>query len=623
MFSWYSRVSNMLWFSVPLLIIITCWIIVHKNDNLINMKKEKIKSILRFCILLFGISTFLWNCEHEPENQIQQGNVLLTSEPVVTTTNFSELQKDVKFTSLVNKLQLEQLTDVYKSTNRTTSQQGELILISDAVKKVEQGTKVSYNILAKRAGQASNIVQNVVLQNINGESRSLLLTYTFKQTSSTNRGGHFHRVGGNDINVELDEVEVGNYPESPGGGGTRTNCYYESVLVQYSCTGTLKHPYGARCNCEIKWACTPPRQEWISMEICTNNNGVVSGNWSSLTNGNGSSGAGSSGVGQSNINVTTQSGVSVMVYESPVDYLQLLTDRLSLTTAQKDWLNEHGEGGLITKLVDLLGTTEKEQLAKKAIIALTTGTHSSIEVFLFEEQIDDSNLKQCLKSILNDLKGITNGVGFIVAKFAGNSPGFNWEVKSASLTGGTGQTKAVYDRRNKKATTTFDSDAWTDATDLSWARTILHESIHAYIVASFGVDYVQAKSNFADFFRDYSTNVYPTLNDSQHAEIVRNYVSDIANSLKEYGTNKGYNLSDRFYNDLAWGGLTHWRKRDLNGNFINDSSGNPIFEETQWFKTAFPNNSDRARIIDNINIELTKKNSNGNTRTQKGTNAGC
>lgn len=214
-------------------------------------------------------------------------------------------------------------------------------------------------------------------------------------------------------------------------------------------------------------------------------------------------------------------------------------------------------------------------------------------------------------------------IGNIVNKFAGNYPGFNWRVEDGSLSGQTGQTSNSYNRLTGTVTTTFDSQTWLDASDLSWARTIFHESIHAYIVAYTRTDPINAKTAFADLFLDNINNLYPNLNDTQHAEIVRNYVNDIAISLEEYGSNKGYLLSAQFYQDLAWGGLTHWRKRDASNNYVNDSSGNPIYEETTWFKNAYPNSLDRLRIIDVINIELTKKDSNGNTKTQKGTNAGC
>jgi len=217
----------------------------------------------------------------------------------------------------------------------------------------------------------------------------------------------------------------------------------------------------------------------------------------------------------------------------------------------------------------------------------------------FEKEIDDKDLKNCMKSILNSLKNINNSVGDIIAKFAGNTPGFNWEVKDGPLSGGTGQTSISYNRSTGTATSTFDSQAWKDASDLSWARTILHESIHANIVASFGNDYFQAQQTFSDFFREFQDSRNPNYNDLQHAEIVRNYVGDIANSLKEYGVAKGYNLSDEFYNDLAWGGL----------------------QETDAFKSKPIN--EQERILNVSAIELTGKDLNGQSKTKKGKDAGC
>jgi hypothetical protein len=144
------------------------------------------------------------------------------------------------------------------------------------------------------------------------------------------------------------------------------------------------------------------------------------------------------------------------------------------------------------------------------------------------------------------------------------------------------------------------------------------------MVAEIGINKIQSyKNDFADYYRDLINQKYSTLNDLQHAEIVRNYTTDIASSLKEYGSKKGYNLSNQFYNDMAWGGLTHWTKKDSNGNIIKDSLGKPITEETKWFKSAFPNSSDRKRVHNTSVIELTKKDTDGITKSQKGRNAGC
>lgn len=81
----------------------------------------------------------------------------------------------------------------------------------------------------------------------------------------------------------------------------------------------------------------------------------------------------------------------------------------------------------------------------------------------------------------------------------------------------------------------------------------------------------------------------------------------------------GYNISNQYYTDLAWGGLTDWRKRDANGNIVKDSHGNTVYEETDWFKKAYPKASDRARVKNNLAAEQGLS----NTNKQKGRNGGC
>ena len=239
-------------------------------------------------------------------------------------------------------------------------------------------------------------------------------------------------------------------------------------------------------------------------------------------------------------------------------------------------------------------------------------------------QIDDSALKPCMKTILDSIKSLTNDMNGIISIFAGNTQVYNWKLTDGpTLNGGTGQTNATYDSSSNTVTSTFYTQKYSDASDLSWARTILHESAHAYIVVSIKTNYTDARKNFADMIKEWNTTNNPNFNDIQHAEFVRNYVDEIKSSLKEFGIKKGYNLNDQFYNDMAWGGLTHWSKKDSSGAIIKDSNGDPISEETPWFKTTFPLQFDRDRILKTNAIESTKKDMNGTIKTQKGTNAGC
>ncbi|MFI5451107.1 hypothetical protein ACHMWN_03030 [Pedobacter sp. UC225_61] len=230
---------------------------------------------------------------------------------------------------------------------------------------------------------------------------------------------------------------------------------------------------------------------------------------------------------------------------------------------------------------------------------------------LFLSKIDATQLKPCMKTILDTIKKLSNGsVAGIIQKFSGNLPGYNWILKDGGLPIGTnGQTSSIYNSSMGTVTTIFDSSKFTMGSDLSVARTILHESVHAYLITFF-------KTNLPNFIGSYPQmvqewGIYNNWNDTHHAEFVRSFVNDIGVALEEYGKKNGYNLPSQFYNDLAWGGLTH--TIDANGNVI----------ETNWFKTNIPNILDRQRILNNLSAEQYGVNSNGNPQSKKGNNSGC
>ncbi|WP_221887757.1 hypothetical protein [Chitinophaga polysaccharea] len=219
----------------------------------------------------------------------------------------------------------------------------------------------------------------------------------------------------------------------------------------------------------------------------------------------------------------------------------------------------------------------------------------------FTRKIDDSKLPPCMQKILAALKTLSKGsVANIVTKFAGNTPGYNWTVQDGRLSSNTnGETNSLYDSKTGTVTTTIDSKKFTSATDLSIARTILHESVHAYLVSFFGYEALNANATYPTMLQDWMKSKKPNLNTVQHNEMVRSFIIDIANALEEYGRNKGYNLSRQFYDDMAWGGLTG----------------------TSAFKALSTSEQDR---INNILVtEQSGLDTNGDQTKQSGKPGGC
>lgn len=215
------------------------------------------------------------------------------------------------------------------------------------------------------------------------------------------------------------------------------------------------------------------------------------------------------------------------------------------------------------------------------------------------EEIDTTQLAPCMQTILADLKELTLGVGQIIAIFEGNTPGYNWEIKDGRLSSiETALTSTMYDFQTGTVTTILNSRQWKQATELSWARTLLHEAIHAYLVVLDKNEPLALKTGtYPELMHDYFTGVDPDI--AQHEEMARNFVKGIADALEEYGIKKGYKHPRQFYDDMSWAGLYN----------------------TRYFSNL--PRKDRARIL-NVNlIELTGIDAQGDRKRQKGKNAGC
>ncbi|MFT5971218.1 MAG: hypothetical protein ACI8ZO_001739, partial [Flavobacteriales bacterium] len=243
---------------------------------------------------------------------------------------------------------------------------------------------------------------------------------------------------------------------------------------------------------------------------------------------------------------------------------------------------------------------------------------------LFEEQIDDSRLDLCLKQILGQLKGLKFDLSWILNRFNEDPKtgplawisNYNWTVESGVVSGGrNAATSYPYNSSTKSVTSVFQTSKFKDASDLSTARTILHEALHAFFIADEKINSYNSQKTYYQYWSDRSSGIFQTMNDLQHREFFRNWMKDITLSLQSFGKSKGYSYSLQFYNDLAWGGLTHYDPTP------NDGVTNLV--ETPWFLFEYPTKADRDRILNIIAIEQSGKDMNGNVVTKKGKTNGC
>jgi hypothetical protein len=230
------------------------------------------------------------------------------------------------------------------------------------------------------------------------------------------------------------------------------------------------------------------------------------------------------------------------------------------------------------------------------------GGNNTSTADLIEQKIIDDELDPCMKVEKNMLTTIGEGTGSIIQDFAIDElhpeiDNFNWKmVQDGDLPDNkNARTLVEYNTATSTVTTKFDSGKFENATDLSVARTILHEAVHAWVVSISLSDSVSTELR-KELLGD---NWIHAFENDGHNFIASDYITDIADALQAFGNYKGYNASRQFYEDMAWGGLF----------------------STHQFENKDP--AEQQRIQDVVLTELTGRDSNDNYQTQKGNDAGC
>lgn len=192
----------------------------------------------------------------------------------------------------------------------------------------------------------------------------------------------------------------------------------------------------------------------------------------------------------------------------------------------------------------------------------------------FEEQIIiDSNVPDCVKNIIYDLKADDEFIdlgdmpdsvkqelnlsGFILDIFA-NSDLYNLTFKVENLEPNAqgeiknADTDAVRDPDNPlniNFVITLDESYVENATDLAITRSIIHESLHAYISFIYQTEMFNELSNTLRNLLDESGY---EMNPAQHNLMTQRFINNIGNSLENWDNSALSN--NQYYNYLSWSG---------------------------------------------------------------------
>src|SRR5690606_4067887 len=216
----------------------------------------------------------------------------------------------------------------------------------------------------------------------------------------------------------------------------------------------------------------------------------------------------------------------------------------------------------------------------------------------------DSNLPPCTQNMLLDLmlgnfpysdtmsniELINSTFEMLGGSYSSSPMGFVTTYKVGEIDGNGQTSPAELDSEGVyQVTVTISENLVVNGTKLALIKTILHESIHAYLryVAK------QYPLLFTDPDGEFSTLVagwqeYQNNNDAHHlymAELVSEMALNVSNFIQE---KYGYPASTtEYYEAVCWSGITH----------LANGSLNPVFSDN------FPNSDDQYHIIKVFNTE--------------------
>ncbi|WP_158730378.1 MULTISPECIES: hypothetical protein [unclassified Flavobacterium] len=179
----------------------------------------------------------------------------------------------------------------------------------------------------------------------------------------------------------------------------------------------------------------------------------------------------------------------------------------------------------------------------------------------FEDKIDDSELDDCTKEIMDKINQDTNNdIVKILEKFGTSEYNVKLQMGPTALNN-YAETKVI---SKNNYSITVSNNSFSDATKLYRATGLLHEMVHAYmlsIVDDYKIYPTNAPFNgFPELFKLYvqKTGSGNTLA-AQHEDMANKYVNAIASALEKYhlgNTSGPVSLADKqVFADLAWSGL--------------------------------------------------------------------
>ena len=517
-----------------------------------KMRKIKLTKLFTIKILLLGFFLFLLvSCEIE-------------NDEIISETSYKYKIEKVTFSLYKNNISLLKKIDEFNSTkkpidkfqNKTVNSEDKYKINTKEAIYIEntEGTHHTYSfeISNKNPLELKNIVLSV---QADGNYKAYLTTY---QISKQERIDIYNGVSVDlSQRTSMKEIDINQleYANKAGGG-----CYDLVEVGEEWCD----HP-GHRLGDLIQGYCNHPKTVygWVE-EPCP---GIGGGGVSFSIPSSDVTLYNSGGNSSSNGGTITTSPVALEC-DNCSNSLSLISHLNLSDQNQINWVNYSLNSFEVDAIFNFGNvnnwSNETLTFAKSAVEALMNGA----EVDFDKEIIISSSVPSCVKTIINKLtqddanidlgdmpdfvKEELNLSGQIMDVF-NNSSKYHLNFKVGNLQPNSlGQEKNAetkFNRSTKAFDITLNSSYVSNATDLSIARTIIHESLHAYISLIY---HTQVFSDLRKSLDKLLSQNGDDQNKAEHKLMVKNFINSIANSLESWDNSS---LTDNnYYTYLSWSG---------------------------------------------------------------------
>jgi hypothetical protein len=594
-----------------------------------KMKKNKVNQFLKTGILFFGISLLLLSCEKDPLLPLEKVNNQLNNELDYNLVDLTYLEASTEFTfsKLKTKFEIEEpilnpkkgnhfskVKNIHsKSKNSKDFSALDASIDMSSLKKITTENYISYTMRLEEPLNTSNSFSNIVIQENNGIQEIFTVKYTPSQAKTMEKSTSTSSEFEGSFTMKSGIIPYDGWDETGDdtGGGTSDFveiCESRSVITLIPCQCT--HDAGNYCT-----GCSGPgtfhytitTEQFCYFDYIGDNN---------TYGGNGDTG-GNPNTGGGNPTNTGGNVITTPIRSELVDdALETIAECIEPDDEQVNWINKQNSSDATrTNLVgiwNLITETNCSDDAKNFIYSGIKAEKEGAEIN-WEEQIINKLTDPCAKDIFTELE---NGIFEDhplkpeVQVTVSNPLTLNFSESILKLFNDSDYTHLIIQNGNAGnsnaftvgATITIGDTYLENATQLSIARTMIHESVHTYINALYSNVVTFNSFSFQQKMEKYAAdNGYTIGTNEFHHNFMGQYIDAMAYSLNEwdktYGT--GGNLGWEYYQSMVYSGMFQVYPSGI------------IATEIDTFKKLVPNESDRQAIADIIMNEQ-----NGNNDAQ-------